>query len=425
MGIPTSAGLALRISFTFKASDEFEEQLEAHLAELIEKRITEAGEARAGHEPTVTWHSGSPYRGLSVFDREHGSIFFGRTQAIGQAMTHFSAQVKAGRPFLMITGMSGSGKSSLVNAGLLPLIETPRVVRYDVGHVETLRLRPGQCVSDQGPVAGLCRVLVEGLNHNHDLDLSPEVLEEQLRQSPKSLQHSLAQVNQALARRHELHEKVSSRLLIVLDQCEELFTQKAFTPEQQSAFCDALEAFSQTGEIWLLATLRSDFIAAAEGTALIDLMREQGQYSLQPPKPHEIEQMIVQPAQAAGFGFERNDEGQRLDTVLREACAHQPGALPLLEFCLDELFTHRDSERGLFTFKAYGDIGRLAGAMSQRAEQALEQLEPQGIDVNAVLPVVFHALTRLHRFAVPDRGYSVFSCANSLFYREAAVEAPL
>jgi len=67
------------------------------------------------------WKS-SPFRGLNVFDFEHAPIFHGRTRAIGEVLEALEGQVRAQRPFVLVVGASGSGKSSLVRAGVLPLL---------------------------------------------------------------------------------------------------------------------------------------------------------------------------------------------------------------------------------------------------------------------------------------------------------------
>jgi len=124
-------------------------------------------------------------------------------------------------------------------------------------------------------------------------------------------------------------------------------------------------------------------------------MRGKGQYTLQPPKAHEIEKIINEPAKAAGLSYEVNPQGQSLGSELCEATVKQVGALPLLEFCLKELFIQRNIETQQLTYSAYERIGKLEGAISQRAEQEIEQLQGQ-VNIKQALPNVFHALISIN-----------------------------
>ena len=87
------------------------------------------------------WKS-SPFRGLNFFDFEHAPIFHGRTKAIGEVLEALEAQVRAQRPFVLVVGASGSGKSSLVRAGVLPLLTQPETVE-GIGLWRRSVTRPG------------------------------------------------------------------------------------------------------------------------------------------------------------------------------------------------------------------------------------------------------------------------------------------
>jgi len=384
-----------RAFFPFETSDKFEQQLEIHLTELLEKRLESKQGNNKNQQKAVTWHQGSPFRGLEIFDQEHQAIFFGRTHAIGQVMAQFKEQVSNKHPFLMLLGMSGSGKSSLLNAGLLPLIQTPRVVEYNTGHIRLVKLRPSLCEHQQGPLLGLCHQLIHNFPELVSQGYDAETLEEQILHSPKTLSNTFKQLTATLQKQATLHEDVTAKIQLTIDQFEELFTNKTFTAEQRESFCMGIKTLLDTGYIWCVCTMRSDFNGAAEGTTLIELMRGKGQYTLQPPQSHEIEQIINQPAKAAGLSYEINKQGQSLENELREATVKQVGALPLLEFCLKELFIQRNIETQQLSYSAYERIGKLEGAISQRAEQEIEQLQSQ-VDIKQALPNVFHALISIN-----------------------------
>ncbi len=111
----------------FKSLDEFEGMLETHLRKLIAERLPD--HVADGDEAAVkTWHAGSPFRGLEAFELEHAPVFFGRTRALGEIKEALVGQAARGTAFLAVFGMSGSGKSSLVRAGVLATLCRPGVI---------------------------------------------------------------------------------------------------------------------------------------------------------------------------------------------------------------------------------------------------------------------------------------------------------
>jgi hypothetical protein len=140
---------------TYEDLADFEEKLEVHLAKLIDEKFPATTETAT---PSATWKKGSPFRGLQVFDFEHEEIFFGRTTAIGEILEALRKRTFDKEPaFLLVQGNSGVGKSSVVRAGVLPLLMKPGVVE-GVGVWRRATMRPAEASGN--PALSLARALV-------------------------------------------------------------------------------------------------------------------------------------------------------------------------------------------------------------------------------------------------------------------------
>ena len=334
----------------------------------------------ASEERTV-----SPFRGLDVFEFENADVFFGRTRAIAACMERLEPLAASGKAFLLIYGMSGSGKSSLLRAGLLPSITRPGAVA-GVGSWRRCLIRPSEgpdAVASLG--AGLLR---EGALPELARELTAAELTGLCRTSPD---RAVALVRQALGKAAAAAGSVPSRvrLVIAIDQMEELFTTEK-EPASREALVRLLAAFAACGLVWVIATIRSDFFhRCAEVLGFSALKDGLGSYELLPPTRHEIAQIIREPARAAGVRFEESADRGRLDDVLQEAAAADPGSLPLLQFVLDALY-EAGWQRRILTFAAYRALGGLEGAIARRADEVVDALPS---DIQEALPAVLGALT--------------------------------
>jgi len=377
----TRDGRPKRAFNTFDPADEFETKLEAALRDLLRKRA-DPGLARAGF-----WHAGSPFRGLSVFEAEHTHIFFGRALAEREVIEGWTRIAEAGRAFLLVLGASGIGKSSLVQAGVLPTLTQPGVTQ-GVSLWRMARFRPG-LETGQNLFLRLAEVLIEppgALPELGRLGVSLETLAQQLREAPSMAVHTLG-LGLKYAHDKNASDPGDARLILFVDQFEELFTLAA--PSDQEGFVTILAAMAGSGFIWVIATMRSDFYARlADLPNLRELASSERQYLLPAPRLGEIGQMIREPAAVAAISFEKNDAGIGLDDVLQEAAAREPGALPLLEFALDELYRIdiEEQRKNQLTFASYIALGNFAGAIAARAEAVCAALgESEQAAVGSVL----------------------------------------
>ncbi len=410
---------------------QFEERFGEHLRKLIRARCP--ADAAASVQRPATWSAGSPFRGLHPFEFEHAPVFRGRTRAIqdviallrGQYASRQSWAVDgAGKPsplFVLVSAMSGIGKSSLIRAGVLPLLTVPGVVEQ-IGLWRRAVMKPGS--------GGLFVALAEALTAPEALPelisdgTTKPMLAEMLRSNPAAAELLLkGGLSQAAARLYaeeeaelrkwetqfaaggraadaqrarESREALRQReaaLALLVDQFEESFTGDKATEAERNAFLVALDALSRSGRVFTMATVRSDFLARASELALVGaLLREGALYQLEPPTMAELAQIIREPAREAGLAFEQERAtGARLDDVLLAATQGDPAALPLLEFALDRLYEKRDAD-GLLTFKAYREMDQVEGALAQSAESCFSTLSPAAA---AAFERVFAALVNL------------------------------
>jgi hypothetical protein len=125
----------------YRELQEFEELFRGHFRDFLQGQLDQKTGQKLPGRKVRRWKS-SPFRGLNVFDFEHAPIFHGRTRAIGGVLEALEGQARARRPFVLVVGASGSGKSSLVRAGVLPLLTLPETIE-GVGLWRWAVTRPG------------------------------------------------------------------------------------------------------------------------------------------------------------------------------------------------------------------------------------------------------------------------------------------
>ena len=282
-------------SRSFIDGGEFEGLVEDHLRGLLQKRLG-AGAETGGK----VWHE-APYRGLEAFELEHEQIFFGRTQARNELRELLARQVARGAAFVLVVGASGSGKSSLIRAGLVPdLAEAGMIGR--VGLVRIAITRPGAAAD---PLSALAAALLASGAlpelKGAPLDYTEARLTGLLRDAPEHAAQPIRQGLSAAGRVAGLTRAGEARLLLVIDQLEELFTGEGVEVMWRERFVSALEALARSGLVWVVATLRSDFFNRLDQVpALVRLSEGEARYLLLPPNAGEISQIVRQPAREFG-----------------------------------------------------------------------------------------------------------------------------
>lgn len=389
----------------FTEIDEFERLILRDLRDVVSRLVARA-EDEAGR-PAATWHRGSPFRGLNAFDFDDAPIYFGRTRAASEVLEQWSHQAQEGRALIVIYGMSGSGKSSLMRAGVLPNIVEPGVVEG----VDFWRRATLQFSYHSGNIfEWLAEQLVGETALPELLDAGIDVasLAHAIRADPTnavlSIRVGLARAAEVECEKLGTKRKLQGRLVLLVDQLEELFTLPAMDDETRTALAQFFAALAQAapvdgqpGElVWVGATMRGDFHDhLTELPELYALCNPHGEYHLGPPRRIEVADMIQLPARIAGLKFESDASGVELSAVIEEATISHPGTLPLLQFLLDELYKRRRDEFVL-TRAAYDELGGLTGALITRAEEIYLDLP---LDVQASLPRILELLCN---FALGD-----------------------
>jgi serine/threonine protein kinase len=293
----------------------------------------------------------SPYAGLSSFQENDAGKFFGRNKEIAAMVTRIRD-----RPLMAVVGSSGVGKSSFVRAGLVPAL------KRSGEQWETLVTRPGR--QPMSALASLIAPMVATASNLADELAEQQKLADKLRKEPGHLGHLL----RGRARRD------SRRIMLFVDQFEELYTQVA-DPAERAAFtaCLAAVADDATSPLRVVLSIRSDFLdRVAEDQAFLAELT-QGLFFLGPPNREGLREAIVHPAELAGYTFE-------LSATVEDMLDHletTPGALPLLQFAASRLWETRDVSRRQLTHASYMAMGGVAGALASHADRVIQELGAQ------------------------------------------------
>jgi hypothetical protein len=302
-------------------------------------------QALAAH-PTAPDYS--PYRGLFPFRAEDSELFFGREDVVEQLLDAVQRQP----PLVPLLGASGSGKSSVVFAGLLPRLEA-------AGGWCTLVFRPWS----HRPFEALAATLVDAL----DPDLPTVTRQEEIGKLADGLAHGTLTLEPFLAR---LLQKApdGTHLLLIADQFEELFTLGARGDAR--ALPRHLAKPTLPPPLTRLLTMRADFLGQALRYPILADALQVGDIKLTPMRPAQLQAAIEEPAQAGRCRLLSLASSPASSATSRE----RPATFRLLQFALSQLW--RRQSWGQMTHAAYEAIGGVEGALAQYADEVYGALSP-------------------------------------------------
>lgn len=329
---------------------------------LVSANESEPESAKKTSISIVLPEPSNPYKGLRAFEPADHRDFFGREAIIARLLSRlglsnatipnqstYNQSKKRAERFLAIIGPSGSGKSSLIKAGLIPALWSGQIKGSDKWFI--VEMLPGERPLDNLEIA-LTRIAADQAGN--------------LREHLDRDSHGLARASRLIL------PNDGSELVLVIDQFEELFTLGANNSARKNFMDLLISAVTDLhSRVRVIIALRADYydrpLQNPDFGRLVQIHLE----TLLPLSAEELERAIANPAHQNGMTFEPG-----LVATIIEEVNYRPGALPLLQFALAELYEQRDGR--MLTQSAYQALGGAVGALARRAEELYQEQDSEG-----------------------------------------------
>ncbi len=345
-------GLARTLATALDGADGYTQELAGILASaaslptVVELRAAFGAEAGSDLDPTrVFTETRNPYHSLNAFTFADAIDFFGRESLVAELVGAIESQ-----RFTAVVGPSGVGKSSLVQAGLVPALVDGAVPGSSGWFIATMT--PG----------------------SHPFEAMASALLRVATSSVSGLDAEIVDGDRGVLRVLTRLFPPSAEVLVVIDQFEELFTLTDKATRLQFLRGLATAVTDPASNVRVLVTLRADFFdQPLEHPEFGELLRT-ATVPLSAPTNHELREIVERPAAGVGVGMAPG----LVDQILRDI-GEEPGRLPLLEFALTELFVRRATD--VVGPEAYEEIGGVLGALGGGAEAVYQDLDAAAASV--------------------------------------------
>ncbi|MBD2427041.1 pentapeptide repeat-containing protein [Phormidium sp. FACHB-1136] len=322
-------------------------------------------------DPTPLELGPNPYQGLRAFEEDDQDRFFGRDRLVEDLLQRFEHLYTDPHTIriLPIYGPSGSGKSSLARAGLIPALRKRPLPGKDSPRI--LTLKPGN-----HPLEVLATALARLANPD-DLSIAKirEFQDELLRSDSKQAFDGLRFITDRL-----LENDPKAYLILLVDQFEEIYTLCEDPQERHAFICNLRGATSDPSQrVAVILTMRSDFLSATQQHPRFNQLFADPGRLVPVMQPEELEQAIIQPAKLALAKLDRPTRdrvnlllNKPLVQILVKDAMGQEGALPLLQFLLTQMW--EEMRQGIEPIETFNRVGGIGGALANEAKKIYENL---------------------------------------------------
>jgi photosystem II stability/assembly factor-like uncharacterized protein len=322
----------------------------------------------------------SPFKGLEAFEEGDAHLFFGRSKLTAELLAHLNRH-----NFLAVVGASGSGKSSVVRAGVIPKLKAGQTGDEKFAIPEGSSHWPVHIFTpDVHPLESLTL----SLTRETEATKEAETLREEMLENARSLH---LYVRKKMSARRD-----NGRFLLVVDQFEELFTRCRDEVERKAFVDNLLTAVhpETAGPTVIILVIRSDFVhRCIPYKELYQLIRDHEQL-ISEMAEDELHEAIEQPALQSGLQFSPG----LVDHILSHL-RNIPAPLPLLSHALYETWRRREGNE--LTFQGYVEAGEVQGAIAKTADRVYEQY--LDVDQQAISWHIFRRLIELGETAFETR----------------------
>ena len=322
------------------------------------------GEAQS---PDPFWLNESPFRGLKQYKEEHQDIFFGRSKAVSDILSLIDYKDAGSSSLIMLLGQSGCGKSSIVNAGLLPKLIHP------YKPFKNQYLASYTFVSTTNEKQSADKLFLSFLyNHkilSHQVSLNDYY--DYINQDDEKLKDYIEPNNIEAYQGSD----TSQQIIIFIDQLENVFSHEV-SKKSIGNFFNIIASLLASKKCLIISALRNEYYQELTEThCYIKIRADAYHYDIPPLSYDEICDIVRKPVQAAGLMYEVGPQNNvSLDTYLINKAQSTQVSLPILQYTLWELFKNKNNNT--LTYSVYKNNGGMEGGLSTMAENTFLQLSP-------------------------------------------------